>query len=409
MAAARRSILGYFEPMTTESSSDRSTPPALAESPLRVLQIASMLRSGGVERWLIDLCPAGSAENLSMDIAVAYGGDGLFSRRAHELGIPVHYCAGCTNPLRFLINLRRILREFGPFDAIHCHMHAYSGFVVAGAWLEGIPVRVVHSHNVVGNDRRPFARRLYMALSRTLIRLFATAGMGPSTVSTEDLFGPSWRKDPRWRVMRCGINLNPFKTPVPAQISKSAFGIPEDALVLGSIGRLSPEKNSEFLVDVLKAVLASNPNTYLVLIGEGPLREPLERRASELGISDRLKLVGTRSDVADMLRGVLDVFLFPSPPPPRGNEALPIAVVEAQAAGVPLVISDGVTTEAIVTPWLVTQIPADAGARMWADAALGQVKLRNAGNQQVALSEMEASEFNCVQNVRLLARIYRGS
>lgn len=379
------------------------------KAPLRVLQIASMLRSGGVERWLTDLCPAGAAENVSMDIAVANSGDGLFARRARESGIPVHYCAGSANPLRFLINLRRIFRAYGPFDAIHCHLHAYSGFVVLGAWLEGIPVRVVHSHNVVANDARTLSRRIYIGLARTLIRRFATAGMGPSAASTEDLLGPDWRKDPRWRVMRCGINLNPFQAPIPAQITKSAFGIPEDALVFGCIGRLCAEKNSEFLVEVLDAALALHPNTYLVMIGEGPLRQPLEERSRELGISGHLKLVGTRSDIADILRGVMDVFLFPSPPPPRGNEALPIAVIEAQAAGVPAVIGDGVTTEAIVTPRLVTQIPADAGPRMWAEAAIAQAKLGSPENRRLALAELENSEFNCVQNVKLLARIYRNS
>ncbi|MCC6262541.1 MAG: glycosyltransferase [Bryobacterales bacterium] len=366
-----------------------------------------MLRSGGVERWLTDLCPAGKAENVSMDIAVVHSGDGLFDRRARELGIPVHHCAGSANPLRFLMNLRGILRDFGPFDAVHSHLHAYSGFVVLGAWLSGVPARVVHSHNVVANDSRPLPRRLYIGLARTLIRLFATAGMGPSIASTEDLLGKSWRKDSRWRVMRCGINLEPFETPVPANVNRTAFGIPEDSLVFGSIGRLCAEKNSEFLVDVLASALATNPKTYLVMIGEGPLRTVLEEKARALGISDQLKLAGTRTDIADVLRGVIDVFLFPSPPPPRGNEALPIAVIEAQAAGVPTVIGDGVTTEAIVTARLVRQVSADAGPRAWADAALEQAKLGSAENRRLALAELENSEFNCARNVKLLAQIYR--
>lgn len=393
--------------MLMEPSSAIPMPQDPARNPLRVLQVASMLRSGGVERWLTDLCPAGKAENVSMDIAVVHSGDGLFDRRARELGIQVHHCAGSDNPLRFLINLRRILRDFGPFDAIHSHLHAYSGFVVLGAWLAGVPVRVVHSHNVVANDSKPLPRRLYIGLARTLIRLFATAGMGPSIASTEDLLGKSWRKDPRWRVMRCGINLEPFKKPVPANVDKAAFGIPENSLVLGSIGRLCAEKNSEFLIDVLGEALAVNPRTYLVMIGEGPLRTALEEKARAMGIGDHLKLAGTRSDIADLLRGVFDVFVFPSPPPPRGNEALPIAVVEAQAAGVPAVIGDGVTTEAIVTPRLVAQVSADAGPRMWADAAIAQSKLVSAENRRLALAELENSEFNCVQNVKLLAQIYR--
>ena len=118
----------------------------------------------------------------------------------------------------------------------------------------------------------------------------------------------------------------------------------------GSVGRLDPEKNSEFLVDILAAVLRRREDAYFLLIGEGDLRQRLEEKARDGGFAKRLILPGTRSDVPALLRGVIDVFVFPSPPPPRGNEALPIAVVEAQAAGVPTVISDGIPSEAILVP-----------------------------------------------------------
>lgn len=100
--------------------------------------------------------------------------------------------------------------------------------------------------------------------------------------------------------MRCGINLNPFQATVPDRINKSAFGIPEDALVFGRIGRLCAEKTAELLVGVLDAALALHPNTYLVMVGEGPLRQILEEGSRELGIGGHLKLVGTRSDIADI-------------------------------------------------------------------------------------------------------------
>lgn len=355
----------------------------------------------------MDLCPAGKAENLSMDIAVVYEMDGLFARRARELAIPVYYCGGESNPLRFISNLRRLLRQHGPYDAIHCHLHAYSAFAVLAAWLSGVPARVVHSHNVVINSSGSLARRAYIGIARAIIRMFATAGMGPSTASTADLFGRNWTKDPRWRVMPCGINLAPFRSTIPASANRSAFGIPEDALVLGSIGRLCSEKNSELLVDILGAALQKNPRTYLLLVGEGPLRETLELKAEQGGFREHLKLAGTRTDVADLLRGAMDVFVFPSPPPPRGNEALPIAVIEAQAAGLPVVISDGVTSEAIVIPELVTQISADAGAETWADTMLASASRSEPSAGHAALTLLEDSQFHCGENIRTLAKLYR--
>jgi glycosyltransferase involved in cell wall biosynthesis len=376
--------------------------------PIRVLQLLAMLDNGGVEKWVVDLSEQGSTQGLAMDIAVVHEVYGLFARRARGLGIPIFHCAASENPFRFVRNLRRLLREHGPYDAIHCHIHAYSGFAVLAAWLEGVRARVVHSHNVVRNSSKSPVRRAYGAIARGLIGMFATAGMGPSTASTEDLLGRGWRKDRRWRVLRCGIDLTPFRAPVPATSSRAAFGIRAGALVLGSVGRLSEEKNSEFLVDVLAAVLERAPNAYLLLIGEGALRDRLAAKARDGGFGERLLLPGVRPDVVAILRNVVDVFVFPSPPPPRGNEALPIAVVEAQAAGLPTVISDGITTEAIVVPELVTQIPEAAGARRWAEVVLDQARPKDAGLAERALAMVEHSDFNCARTLLTLAKLYAG-
>ena len=376
---------------------------------LRVLQIVSMLHSGGVERWVVDLCPAGAAENLSMDIMVMHNIDGLFARRARERGINVFHCPGAGQPWTFFSNFRRLLRERGPYDAIHCQIHAFSSFAVLAARMEGIPARVVHSHNVVKNSSQTLQRRGYIQLARPLIRMFATAGLAPSSDSAADLFGPSWKSDSRWRVMPCGIDLAPFRLPIPAECSRASLGIPDDALVMGSVGRLTPEKNSEFLVDVLAAVLRRRSNSYLLLVGEGELRERLEQKARAGGYAEQLLLPGARTDVPFLMRAVVDVFVFPSPPPPRGNEALPLAVVEAQAADLPTVISDGVTTEAIIVPELVMQVPADAGAEKWADAVIAQADRRTPELRGRGLKAMERSLFNVEVNMRALAALYRNS
>jgi glycosyltransferase involved in cell wall biosynthesis len=380
----------------------------LDRRPLRVLQLLSMLHNGGVEKWVVDLCQAARSENVSMDIAVAWLKNGMFFDIARERGVPVYHVEGVQNPWKFVRNLRRLLREHGPYDAIHCHLHAYGSFAMLAARLEGVPVRVLHSHNVMVNASGPLPRRAYLVFTRALLRMFATAGIGPSTASTADLFGDDFRKDPRWRVMPCGQDLTPFRAPIGVSSSRAALGIPEEALVLGSVGRLAPEKNSEFLVDVLGTVLKRRADAYLLVIGVGPLREQMERKAREGGYQDRLLLPGTRPDVAALLRNVMDVFVFPSPPPPRGNEALPLAVVEAQAAGLPIVASDGVPPEAILISDLVLQIKADDGEDAWADAVLRQARPRDPETARKALEVIERSPHNSAVCVKTLAELYRG-
>ena len=388
-----------------DSTVQRSWP----DRPPRVLQVAAVLDSGGVERWLVDLCQAGPAENLSMDIAVLLETDGLFAKTARERGITVYHCAGRENPFKFVGNLRRLIREHGPYDAIHCHIHAFSAFAVLAARLEGVPVRMVHSHNVVKNSTRSWRRRGYIVFARALLRAFATAGFAASAVAAEDLFGPNWHADSRWNVLPCGIDLAPFRAQIAAASSRTAMGIPQDAFVLGSVGRLTHEKNSDFLVDVLAEVLRLRDDAYLLLIGEGALREELERKAQKGGYSNRLLLPGARPDVPALMRNVMDVFVFPSPPPPRGNEALPFAMVEAQAAGLPIVASDGVPAEAILVTDLVLQIPANLTPEKWARAVIEHARHRDPGAARKALAVIERSHHNCLVNMKVLAALYRNA
>ena len=383
---------------------DTSRSPNTANRPLRVLHIAAMLHSGGVERWLVDLCPAGRSNDILMDIAVLFETDGLFARKARELGIRVFHCPSARKPIEFMSNLRALLRQYGPYDAVHAHIHAFSAFAVMAARMEGVPARLVHSHNVVGNQQSLF-RRAYISITRMCIRRFATAGLAPSHDSAKDLFGKRWSKDPRWRVMRYGIDYSAFCAPAAASI-RNELGIPSGAFVFGSVGRLCGEKNSDFMVDMLEAIIGAGRDAYLVIIGEGPMREWLEKKATSMGIRDRLILPGTRSDVPSVMGSLFDVFVFPSPPPPRGNEALPIAIVEAQAAGLPTLISDGVTPEAIIVPDLVTQLPVAAGAGQWAQVLLSLDIGNKDGRSERALSIVQNSEFSCTHNLQTLRPLY---
>lgn len=375
-----------------------------ADRPVRVLHVSAMLRSGGVERWLVDVVPAAQARGLHMDIAVVQDKRGIFYDVAQARGIRVFDCPTTGGPWRFVARLRRLLRARGPYDVVHAHLHAYSAFVVLAAWLEGVPARVVHPHNVLGNASGPFGRRLYQTATVPLIRRLATGGLAPSAEAMADLLGPTWAGDPRWRVMSCGVDLREFCRPV--SVTRADFGIPDGAFVMGTAGRLTTEKGHDLLVEVLPEVLARRPDAYLLMIGEGPLREALERRAAEGGFGDRLILAGTRTDVPDILRAVPDVFVFPSPPPPRGNEASPIAVVEAQVAGLPTVISDGMPSAAVVVPPLTRRLAFADGPARWADAVLRHAAECPPDARATAFALARESDANIERNVDVLTATY---
>lgn len=148
-----------------------------------------------------------------------------------------------------------------------------------------------------------------------------------------------------------------------AQISKvqmrKQIGIPQDAFVLGHVGRFYYIKNQEFLVDVFNDVTKETPNAYLLMIGHGN-SEDVENKLRAYGLSDRYKILSDRDDV-HLLLHAMDVFVFPSL-----LEGMPGALIEAQAANLKCIASSSITSEAIVTSKAI-QMDLDAGAQAWAD------------------------------------------
>lgn len=144
-------------------------------------------------------------------------------------------------------------------------------------------------------------------------------------------------------VIHNGIDLDKYAIhPSKSSAIKTHLGIPADAVIVGSVGRLNHEKGHTFLVEAAAQVTTQRQSVHFVLIGDGPLRSELEASAKRHGISDRTHFVGEQDDVRPFL-SVLDVFVLPSV-----TEGLPLALLEALASGVPCIATDvGGNTEVL--------------------------------------------------------------
>lgn len=136
-------------------------------------------------------------------------------------------------------------------------------------------------------------------------------------------------------VIHSGVDFSPFLEARPARGSlRTQLGIPPDALVLGTVGRLVPIKGQAHLIAAMPSIVQKVPSAHLVLVGNGPLRQDLEDQASRLGIADRVHFAGLREDVASCLAD-FDLFVLPSL-----NEGMGRALVEAMAMRLPVIASD---------------------------------------------------------------------
>lgn len=383
-----------------EDMSALQTERSLPIHPIRILQVVGGLNAGGTETWLVDVLRRIDRDEFEMDFLVHRSEDGLYDEEVRRLGSRIFLCLNPSRPLQYARSFRSILREHGPYHVVHSHVHRYTGHVLRQAHRCGVPVRIAHSHTV----RRPgesLARRAYGTLATDWIRRHATLGLAASTKSAAALFGPEWQRDPRYSVLHCGIDIDRFRGPVDRSALRRELGIPADAFVVGHVGRFEHPKNHDFLVRIVPALVARQPHTHLLVVGEGPLRPAVQCQVEEMGLAERVTFAGTRPDVGEIMLGGMDVFVFPS-----RFEGLGLALVEAQASGLACVISDTVPEEADVVPHLVRRLSLSESVDAWAEATL-QVGVTR--DTQMALRTVRDSSFNIDVSVRELEHVYRSA
>ncbi len=375
--------------------------------PIRVLHVLGSLNRGGAETWLLNVLRHIDRDRFRLDFAVHTDQPAAHDNEARALGARILPCLSPHRPLRYLRNLRRILRSEGPYDVVHSHVHHFSGIVLCQAHRCGVPTRLAHSHSdTSGPDRAAgMARRGYLKLTERLVRRHATLGLAASGKAATALFGSGWRDDPRWRTHYCGIDLQPFRETSDRDLLRREIGLPLDATVVGHVGRFVPPKNHRFLLDVFAELSRRLPLAHLVLIGDGEERPAIEGFVRRLGLEGSVTFAGLRSDVPRLLSGAVDVFAFPSL-----HEGLGLALLEAQAAGLPCVLSDAVPTEVDVVLPLMRRIPLDGPRDAWVAAILDAIgRPRGVPQRAAALAALEESDFNIRNSVRRLEDLYSGT
>lgn len=370
---------------------------------IRVLHIISSFNVGGVETWLLNVVRNLPASNYQFDFFAISPEEAAFDNEIVSLGCKI-FKAKKSRPSFFSMysDLKKVIRENGHYDAIHSHVHHFSGIVVLVGYILGVPVRIVHSHTDtrVKEYSGSTLRRAYVGLMRILVRLFATSGIGTSSNAAEDQFGVNWAKDQRWKILPCGIDFRRFDIPKDDLLPLS-LGIYAGVKVIGHIGRFNQPKNHFFLIDVFKKLLDRGNNVVLVLVGAGDLKKAIEDRVNSLGLSDRVTFLGIRRDVPNILRSVIDVFLFPSL-----YEGLPLAFIEAQLAGCYCVGSDILPKEVILDTRSVTLLGLKEPLDTWANKVEDFLSCSKMKDSEIILSQYRNSDYELKTNVKRLLSFY---
>jgi glycosyltransferase involved in cell wall biosynthesis len=372
--------------------------------PIRILHSVGHLNRGGIENWLFQVVSRMDRRRFEHHVLVRTEQEEPFTYAFEQAGVRVIPCLGVTSPLRFRRNFLRLIDQNGPYDALHAHGF---GFLTLQALLHsklcGIPLRIMHSHD----DLRPRLAhagriyRWYAGLALEAIRQLANAGIACGRQAGEWVFGAQRVYRGKSIPLIIGIEMEPcFQAADPTL--RGRLGIPADSFVILHIGRFEVQKNHAFTVEIAKELEARSCPFQLLLIGKGSLRQEMERRMIDAGVQNRCTWIDDTAEVPKILRSVADLKILPSL-----HEGLPLVHIETQAAAVPILISNTVTSEAVIDPDLVEFLPIDKGPRIWADRIverLGQGKRRQITTEH--RGTMLASRFNIDVSLRQLTAIY---
>lgn len=328
---------------------------------MHVLHAIAAARRGGAEQLL--LLVGRDLQRLGTRVSILFFDDGPLRASFEAAGLSCHVLGGqgIVRATR-LARARRLVADLAP-DVVHPHGLRALGHLGPLARIAGVPV-VYASHAVSAVKRVEYGRfgRAYCAIEAWSIRRFASAVVATSEAMQRDLGSPAHLGGVPVHVIPPCIDLDRFPqvTPDARAQARQRFGV--DGLVVGAVGRLIKAKGHAVAIRALTLV----PDATLVIAGDGPERAALTALARDLGVHDRLRLLGDTSDVAGVCHAS-DVVVYPST-----EGIIGLAALEAMACGVPVVASNqpGVTTfvEPGVTAELAT--PGDAGALAAAISAL---------------------------------------
>lgn len=363
---------------------------------VRVLQIFSHFEQGGIENFIMNVYRNMDRTQVQFDFALTENSRGLFEDEIEALGGRCFYFTSNKKGLwNIYCNLQRIIRENGPYAAVHSHLYYASGFFLFVAKLCGVKIRIAHSHDTLKGRKRTFFRTCYERCMRWMIKKNATHRLACSNMAGECVFG----KDAFYTVLYNGIDLTRFRYDENNRIFiRKELGY-ENTFVVMNVGRFAPQKNHCFIVAVFYELLKTLKNAQLLLIGSGAMRKEIEEKCNDLGIMDKVTIL---SDIhnTEAYYAAADAFILPSL-----YEGMGIVNVESQACGLNTLISDKVTTEVAVTE-LVQYLPIDkeTSVTLWAEE-LSAISKRKVDRSEY-WARFISSPFNIDVTVKNLMSIY---
>lgn len=363
---------------------------------IRVLHIVGTMDVGGIERFIMNTYRNIEREQVQFDFVVHKKERNYYEDEIESLGGTVHRVERKSkNIIKNIIQMYRLFKNNPQYKIIHIHTNSATCITdLLIAALCNVPQRIVHSHSTKTKKSKKYIHKTF----RSIMNVLANRKLACSDLAAQWLFGENQYIKNKVQIVNNAIDLDLFKFNKDTSVKyRNELNIRQDSFVVGHIGSLSNAKNHSFLIDIFKAILEKESNSTLVIVGEGPHKKEITDKINELNLTDDVILTGLRNDIPELL-SLFDVLIFPS-----FYEGFPVTLVEAQASGLPCIISDTITKQ-VKTTELVQFISLNKKPGDWADQALFT---KSSNNRIDTYSQIVSSGFDINTEASKLQRFYQ--
>ena len=334
--------------------------------PVHVLHIVGNMGIGGIETLIMNIYRNIDRSKVQFDFLIHNPTEGEYADEIKRMGgkiyrMPVLRDKPHTYYWRYFEYkraLKRFFSEHPEIEIVHGHMTNTAAIYMPIAKKYGnVKCCIAHSHQSIAT--KGFSGVVTNILQRNLWKtatdLFSCSEKASHWIYPENVICRNEVK-----IIHNGIDIEKYRYSIERiKEERKKLGIDESTLVLGNVSRFNSVKNHSFMIDILEECIRFNPNTVLILVGDGVLLDSIKKKVKQNGLEKNVYFMGLRSDVADIIQA-FDVFILPSI-----SEGLPVCAIEAQAAGLPVVASTGVTGETDITG-NVTFLSLDHPSSEWA-------------------------------------------
>lgn len=298
---------------------------------IRILHIVPNMQSGGLESFIMNLYRNIDKEKFQFDFLVHYKERKFYDDEIEKLGGKIYRFSVREdyNFIKYIFQLNNFFKRHKEYKVIHCHMSSIGAIVFFIAKINGVKIRIAHSHNT---DTEKSVKGFIKALLMKPYKYFSTINFACSESAGKYLY-----KNKKFIVIPNAIELDKFKYNKKIRNKVRHELRCEDKLVIGHIGRFELQKNHEFLIDVFHKAYKDNNKLELLLIGNGNLYNDIKEKVKKLHLENNIKFLGIRKDINELYQA-MDCFVLPSK-----FEGLPLTAIEAQANGLPCLFSNTIT------------------------------------------------------------------